>query len=183
MSKLPKVVIVGRANVGKSTLFNRLSTSVKSITLDFAGVTRDFLSDVVSWQGVSFELIDSGGISLKKAEDPLSEKVRQVALTLVEKADLVLFVGDGKIGLLPEDREINKFLLKQKKDVIVVINKIDAQETQEYLHEFQKLGHSDVVAVSAQHGTGSGDLLDSIVKKIGKKETQFICKNVVKSFN
>ena len=84
MSNLPKVVIIGRANVGKSTLFNRLSTKVKSLTLDFAGVTRDFISDTVSWQGLSFELIDSGGISLKKSEDSLTEKVRQIAMNLME---------------------------------------------------------------------------------------------------
>jgi GTPase len=168
MSKLPKVVIVGRTNVGKSTLFNRLSTSVKSLTLDFAGVTRDFIADVVSWKGLSFQLIDSGGISLKKSNDPLTEKVRQVSLTLIEQADLVLFVCDGKTGFLPEDREIYRFIQKLGKDTVVVVNKIDATSTQEHLHEFQRLG-AESVPVSAQHGTGSGELLDSIVSKLEKK--------------
>ncbi len=174
MSNLPKVVIIGRANVGKSTLFNRLSTSVKSLTLDYAGVTRDFISDIVSWQGISFELIDSGGISLKKSEDTLTEKVRQIALNLIESADLVLFVCDGKIGLLPEDREINTFLQKAKKDTLIVVNKIDAESTQQHLYEYQSLGTHDVIPVSAQHGTGSGELLERIVQKLEKKHKDFI---------
>lgn len=174
MSNLPKVVIIGRANVGKSTLFNRLSTKVKSLTLDFAGVTRDFISDTVAWQGLSFELIDSGGISLKKSENLLTEKVRQIALHLIEVADLVLFVCDGKIGLLPEDRELNIFLQKAKKEMIVVVNKIDAESTKQYLYEFQSLGTDDVISVSAQHGTGSGDLLERIVQKLEKKHKDYV---------
>jgi GTPase len=174
MNKLPKVVIVGRMNVGKSTLFNRLSTTVKSLTLDFSGVTRDFIADVVSWQGLSFQLIDSGGISLKKAIDPLTEKVRQIALSLIEQADLVLFVCDGKTGFLPEDREIYKFIQKSHKDAVVVVNKIDSITTQDHLYEFQRLGASDLIAVSAQHGTGSGDLLDHIVTKLEKKHIEYV---------
>jgi GTP-binding protein len=173
MSKLPKVVIVGRANVGKSTLFNRLSVNVKSLTLDFAGVTRDFLSDVITWKGIAFELVDSGGISFKKSQDSLTEKVRMVALSLVEKADLIVFVCDGKVGLLPEDRDINNFLRKHDKDVILAINKIDSHEAQEKSYEFEKLGYDVVVELSAQHGTGSGDLLDEIVKKVATKESNF----------
>lgn len=169
MSKLPKVVIIGRANVGKSTLFNRLSTDVKSLTLDFAGVTRDFIADTVSWGGVSFQLVDSGGISLKKSQDPLTEKVRQLSLSLLEHADIILFVCDGKVGLLHEDREIYTLLQKLSKDTIIVVNKIDSTTAQEHLHEFQRLGNHDVIAISAQHGTGSGELLDCIVAKLGNK--------------
>lgn len=174
MSKLPKVVIVGRANVGKSSLFNRLSTSVKSLTLDYSGVTRDFISDVVSWDGLAFELIDSGGISLKKSQDPLTEKVRQIALMLIEQADLVLFVCDGKTGYLPEDRDINKMIHKMGKDTIVVVNKIDATITQDHMYEFQRLGAGIVIPVSAQHGTGSGDLLETIVEKLKNKQVNHV---------
>src|ERR1700730_14162723 len=106
MSKIGTVVIVGRMNVGKSTLFNRLSTSKKSLTLDFSGVTRDFVKDQVSWQGVTFNLIDTGGISFRKTQDPLQEKVREVAQAQVQAADLVLLICDATVGLLPEDREI-----------------------------------------------------------------------------
>ena len=169
METLPKVVIIGRANVGKSTLFNRLSTSVKSLTLDIAGVTRDFIADTVSWKGITFKLIDSGGISLKKSNDLLTEKVRQVALSLIEQADLVLFVCDGKAGLLPEDREINKFLHKADKDTLVVINKSDASVTIEHLHEFKQLVF-DTITISALHGTGSAELLEAVVQRLEKKQ-------------
>lgn len=174
MNNLPKVVIIGRANVGKSTLFNRLSTTIKSLTLDFSGVTRDFIADVVSWQGFSFQLIDSGGISLKKAQDSLTEKVRQLAFKLIEQSDLILFVCDGKTGFLPEDREIYKMLQKSGKECVVVVNKIDATSTQEHLHEFQRLGSGHLVAVSAQHGTGSGELLELIVSLLEKKHIDHV---------
>ncbi len=173
MDILPKVVIIGRANVGKSTLFNRLSTSVKSLTLDIAGVTRDFIADTVSWKGVTFQLVDSGGISLKKSQDVLTEKVRQIALSLIEQADLVLFVCDGKAGIVPEDREINKFLHKAGKDTIVVVNKIDATTAQEQLYEFKQLGF-DTIAISALHGTGSGEILHEIVKRLENKQVSYV---------
>src|SRR3990172_582323 len=153
MSKMAKVVIVGRTNVGKSTLFNRLSTEVKSITLDYEGVTRDFLTDTVCWQGRCFELIDTGGISLRKTEDSLMDQARVVALALVEKADLILFVCDGKVGILQEDREITKLLHKLGKHVILVVNKIDAKIAQEQVFEFERLGFQTTIPVSAQHGT------------------------------
>ncbi len=173
MSKLPKVVIIGRTNVGKSTLFNRLSTSVKSLILDYEGVTRDFITDVVSWQGTTFQLIDSGGISIKKSTDPLTEKVRQIVFKLLEEADLLLFVVDGKTGLLPEDHEINKLLRKMNKNFIVVMNKIDAKNAREHEHEFQKLG-GDALGISANHGTGIGELLGLIVTKIAKNSSEFV---------
>ena len=101
MKKNPRVVIVGRMNVGKSTLFNRLSVDVKSLTLDYEGVTRDFLKDTIYWQGRCFELIDTGGISLRKTQDPILEMVRTKALDVVKSADIILFVCDAKVGVLP----------------------------------------------------------------------------------
>src|SRR5882724_8528099 len=98
-TKLPMVVLVGRTNVGKSTLFNRLSDNVKAITLDLEGVTRDFLTDTIEWQGHSFELIDTGGISLRKTMDPILSQSRAIALSMIESADIILFVVDGKTGL------------------------------------------------------------------------------------
>src|SRR5262245_49128793 len=117
--KIPQVVIVGRTNVGKSTLFNRLSENVKAITLDLDGVTSDFLRDTISWQGKSFELIDTGGISLRKTQDSLLAQTRAVALSLIGSADIILFVVDGKAGLINEDREIAQLLRKYGKTVFL----------------------------------------------------------------
>ena len=169
MSNLKTVVIVGRMNVGKSTLFNRLSEEVKSLTLDYAGVTRDFIKDRVIWNGTTFELVDTGGISLRKTQDILLEKVRQTALAAVERADLVLFVVDGAIGLLPEDHEVSTLLHRHAKKTILVINKADSHEAQARFAEFFALNHKAMVPISAQHGTGINDLLDMIIELLPKQ--------------
>ncbi|MFA6065873.1 MAG: ribosome biogenesis GTPase Der [Candidatus Babeliaceae bacterium] len=163
MSNIRSVVIVGRMNVGKSTLFNKLSESVRSITLDYAGVTRDFIKDVIEWKNHRFEIIDTGGISLRKTEDIILEKVRQTALDLVQKTDLVVFVVDSLVGVLPEDREIAQLLHKNNKKVILVINKIDNTLAQEHIHEFYKLGFPHTVSISAEHSKGINDVLNEIV--------------------
>lgn len=164
--KLHKVVVVGRANVGKSTLFNRLSTDVKSLTLDYVGVTRDFLKDIVSWNGRSFELIDTGGIQLTPSLDPLTEKVRLKAIELLEQATIVLFVCDGSIGILPEDRSIAKVIHKMGKKTMLLINKYDVKVTHEHLDEFLRLGFKDTLPISAQHGTNTGELLNMVVEQL-----------------
>jgi len=160
MTKLSTVVIVGRMNVGKSTFFNRLSTRVKSITLDYPGVTRDPLKDVATWAGESFNLVDSGGINVRKANDELFQKVRQTVYNLIEQADLILFMVDGITGILPEDREIANYLHKLNKSVILVVNKMDSYQAQANLHEFAGFGFKDIVPISAEHGTSTHDLLD-----------------------
>src|SRR5439155_24652356 len=104
MNKVPTVVIVGRTNVGKSTLFNRISVGTKSITLDREGVTRDIIKEYVSWNNRYFELIDTGGITVKRSPDAIMEQVRQKALAAIEQATIILFVCDGAAGVLPEDR-------------------------------------------------------------------------------
>lgn len=166
MNKLPIVAIVGRMNVGKSTLFNRLSTSVKAITLDYAGVTRDVVKDTVTWQNRSFELIDTGGISFRRSEDKLLEKIREKSLQAVEQADVVVFVGDGVVGIVPEDREIARHLQKLGKHVIIVVNKADTNEAKSHTHEFLALGFKHIVSISAQHGMGIHDVLDAILKDL-----------------
>lgn len=162
-TKLPQVVIVGRTNVGKSTLFNRLSENVKAITLDLEGVTRDFLRDTIAWQGRSFELIDTGGISLRKTQDPILQQSRAVALAMIEAADILLFVVDGKAGLVNEDREIAQLLHKHGKTVFLVVNKVDVKESVENIHEFEGLGFPKSCFISASHGKNIVDLLELIV--------------------
>lgn len=170
MNNLKKVVIVGRMNVGKSTLFNRLSTNVKSITLDYEGVTRDFIKDVVSWQGISFELIDTGGIDVKKSQDPLAESVRKIAINAVESANIILFMVDGITGIMPQELEIARYLRKVGKKVYLVINKSDAKIVQEQSAEFYRLGFDKQFFISAQHGLGIADLLESIVQELQTQE-------------
>ncbi|HBL98598.1 TPA: ribosome biogenesis GTPase Der [Candidatus Dependentiae bacterium] len=166
MSRLPQVAIVGRMNVGKSTLFNRLSNKVKSLTLDFSGVTRDVIKDRVSWLGRDFDLIDTGGISFKKSEDRLQEAVRQKALDALENADVVLFVVDGVAGILSEDEEIAHELRRRGIHTILVVNKEDVRAVQENALEFYSLFHDELVLVSAQHGRGIGDLLSAIINAL-----------------
>src|SRR3990172_9171298 len=131
MSSMRKVAIIGRMNVGKSTLFNQLSTDVKSLTFDYPGVTRDFISDIVTWKGKTFELIDTGGISLKKSINAIEEEVRKRALSLLKEVDLILFVVDGKSGPTIDDQEIVKAIHALKKPIILVVNKIDTNLAKE----------------------------------------------------
>lgn len=166
--ELPTVVIAGRMNVGKSTLFNRLSENVKAITLDFEGVTRDFLSDTIAWQGRSFNLIDTGGISLRKTMDPILSQTRSIALSMVEKADIVLFVVDGSNGLVTEDREIAQQLHKHGKTVFLVVNKMDTKKSEEYQYDFDGLGFTKKCFISAAHGKNIIDLLEFIVEHLSQ---------------
>ena len=172
MSNLSKVVIVGRVNVGKSTLFNRLSTEVKSITFDYPGVTRDFIKDVVSWNKKIFELIDTGGVSLRKTNDVILGEVRQKALSVLQEADVVLFVCDGGVGVVQEDVEISKLLHKLGKKTFLVINKLDNLESEEKQYEFGQLGHTDMFPLSALHARGVGELLDAISESITEKKIE-----------
>ncbi len=164
MSKKAKVMIVGRVNVGKSTLFNRLSRRVKSITLDYEGVTRDFLKEEVSWKDSMFDLIDTGGIHLKKTQDPLFETMRKQILELIKQADVIIFMVDGTVGILPEDRELARFVHKLNKPLILAVNKMDTKQAQERLYEFDRLGIKDIVAMAAEHGKGVSDLLDKVAE-------------------
>lgn len=170
MGKLPEVTIVGRTNVGKSTLFNRLAEKVKSITLDEKGVTRDIVKDTVSWNDRVFELIDTGGIDLLKAETEIESEVSRRALEALDEAKLILFVVDGVSGVLPEDQEIAEILRRHNKKTLLLVNKIDVKEAKENLHEFYTLYHTELIAISAGHGLGIADLLDALVKALPRFE-------------
>lgn len=169
MSKLPRVILMGRTNVGKSTLFNRLSQKVKSITLDRVGVTRDFLQDTVCWQEACFTLIDTGGFQLKKTQDPIYERVSSSVLSLLETADIILFVVDGISGIMQEELDLAKLVHKLNKTTILVINKSDIKETSDHLYQFDRLGFKADIVISAEHGHNVADLLDMIVATLPVK--------------
>lgn len=170
MNAIPKVVIVGRMNVGKSSLFNRLSTEVKSLTLDYEGVTRDVISDRVTWQNRTFDLIDTGGIT-QKSTDPLSAVIRERAYGYIDAADIILFVVDGSTGVLAEDQEVAQSLRKRNKLVFLVVNKSDAKSTQDHYLEFFELYHNKILKISAVHGLGIGELLEEVVKALPPEQT------------
>lgn len=167
MKHVPTVVLVGRMNVGKSTLFNRLSSSIKSMTLDYHGVTRDVIRDIVTWRDRSFELIDTGGLSCltaHKTTDQLLHKVWEQVWNVVKSADVIVMVTDASIGLTPEDREIMRQLRRWSKEhIIIAANKSDNRESEEHIHEFKSLGGTAICSVSAEHSRGMNDLLDEIV--------------------
>jgi len=180
MSTLRRVVIVGRPNVGKSTLFNRLSSDIKSIAYDYAGVTRDFLKEIITWDNHTFDLIDTGGMSMRRQQDDMLEQTRQVALALVKTADVVLFVCDGISGLLPEDREIAKELHKLGKPVVMVVNKMDNSKAYNVHFEFERLGHGKPLDISAQHARGIAELLEAVVSFLPKISSEDSSKVEVK---
>lgn len=166
MNNIPSVVIVGRMNVGKSTLFNKLSAQEKSIAYDYAGVTRDFMTDTLNWQGKTFSLIDTGGIGVHRHADSMQEQVRQRAFEVMQQAAVILFICDGQTGPTLEDEEIARYLHRTKRPVLLVINKIDSQDLvgQEFI--FATLGFAHTIAISAEHGRGIADLLEHVVQAL-----------------
>ena len=154
---LPRVALVGRANVGKSTLFNRICGRRKAITDRRPGSTRDRNYAQVSWQGKDFELIDTGGLLLG-TDDPLLGPASEQARLAIEEAAVVLFLVDARAGLLPDDEAIARQLRRDGKRVLLVVNKSEggAADTS----EFARLGFDDAIAISAEHGESIGDLLD-----------------------
>lgn len=171
---LPLVAIIGRMNVGKSTLFNRLSERVKSMTLDYAGVTRDILKDQVTWKDRTFEIVDTGGISLRKSDDKILEQVRRKAYDMLKKADVIMLVVDGAAGLMAEDREIALTARELNKKIVLVINKWDRKAAEEQQYDFYELNHDAVVGISAEHGTNIIDLLDTVIGFLPHKGVQEI---------
>ena len=160
---MPKVVIIGRPNVGKSTLFNRLIGKRRAIVDETPGVTRDAIRDITEWNGISFDLVDTGGI-VADVEDPLLDAVYKKAVSEAEDADVILFMVDGEDGITAVDERIAELLRPYADRVIVVVNKIDkAGEDSQY--EFYSLGFENVIGISSMHGTRTGDLLDKIVSR------------------
>ena len=159
----PLVAVVGRPNVGKSTLFNRLVGQRVAIVEDTPGITRDRLYHNVEWQGVEFTVIDTGGIILNET-DPLAIQVRGQAEIAMEEADVILFVVDAADGMNPTDEDIANVLRASPRPVILAVNKTDNPRLQMDAAEFYGLGLGEFHTISALHGIGVADLLDDIVK-------------------
>jgi GTP-binding protein len=159
----PIVAIVGRPNVGKSTLFNRLTKTRDALVDDLPGVTRDRIYGGAEWNGVEFTVVDTGGFG---EGQEFSEEIRFQVFQAVEESDLVLFVLDGKAGLSPFDRELLDLLRQTRKPALTVVNKIDSSEQEVHLAEFYRLGIDALVPVSAEHRYGVHDLLDEITSRL-----------------
>ena len=175
MSRKPLVALVGRPNVGKSTLFNRIIGRRLAVVSDVAGTTRDRLYADGEWGGVLFTVIDTGGIEITegRATAPLSEDseqflplIRQQAAVAMQDADVIVQVVDGQSGITAADREVADILRQSKKPVVVAANKLESAKLWDTAYEFYELGLGEVIAVSALHGSGTGDLLDAIVNSL-----------------
>ncbi len=161
--------IVGRPNVGKSTLFNRLTQQKKAIIHESSGVTRDRHYGTSEWTGTFFTVVDTGGY-VQGSDDIFEEEIRKQVLIAVEEADVILFVVDVTTGITDLDEEVAKILRKTSKPVFVVVNKVDNTSLQFESHIFYKLGFENLFNISSINGSGTGDLLDSVVKAFPKKD-------------
>ena len=162
------VAIVGRANVGKSTIFNRMVGERISIVEDVAGVTRDRIYAKASWLTKEFSVIDTGGIELENAS--FTTQIKMQAEIAIEEADVIVFVVNGREGITKED--VARLLQKSRKPIILVVNKIDDNQFRDYIYEFYALGVGDPIPVSGSHGIGIGDLLDQIINQLDLQDEE-----------
>ena len=176
---LGTVAVVGFPNVGKSTLVNRLSATREAVVFETPGVTRDRKEVVCEWAGKRFVLVDTGGVDVADPS-PLTQDVAEQAQRAVEEADLVLFVVDARIGVTPGDEEIAAILRKARRPIVVVANKVDDPQGEAAALEFHRLGLGDPIAVSAMHGHGTGDLLDSIVAALPGEGRQEVGEDAIR---
>ncbi|RKD34322.1 ribosome biogenesis GTPase Der [Thermohalobacter berrensis] len=169
----PVVAIVGRPNVGKSTLFNRIAGRRIAIVEDTPGVTRDRIYAEGEWLNNYFTIIDTGGIE-PDTSDVILSKMRSQAEIAIETADVILFIVDGKAGITSADREVANMLRKNHKNVILVCNKVDTHILPDTFYEFYELGLGDPIPISASQGLGTGDLLDEVIKRFPEdKDTEY----------
>jgi len=175
----PIVAIVGRPNVGKSTLFNRIAGERIAIVEDTPGVTRDRIYAQAEWVSKHFTIIDTGGIE-PDSEELIPKKMRQQAELAMDMAQVILFVVDGKAGLTPADRDVALMLLKTKKPVLLVVNKVDNKNLPDDFYDFYELGFGEPIPVSSSIGLGTGDLLDEVVKNFPQDMDTELDEDVVK---
>ncbi|MBU1913433.1 MAG: ribosome biogenesis GTPase Der [Candidatus Omnitrophica bacterium] len=160
-----KVVIVGRPNVGKSTLFNRILQKRKAIVEEFGPTTRDRITAIVKWSGKTFELIDTPGLDFEKKEN-LSKLIEKQIMFGIKEADQLIFVCDAISGILQMDYRICDMLRKADKSIILAVNKVDSRNLMQKMSDFYKLGFGEPMSISSLHGLGIGDLLDKVADNI-----------------
>lgn len=164
------VAIIGSPNVGKSTIFNRIIGTRRSIIDDEPGVTRDRLYANATWLTKEFRIIDTGGIEI--ANRPFQEQIRAQAEMAIDEADVIVYIVDGQVGVTNDDQEIAKMLYKSNKPIILAVNKIDDISKIADIYEFSTLGLGEPIAISGAHSIGVGDLLDRIVKLLPESEPE-----------
>lgn len=174
------VAFIGKPNVGKSTIFNRIIGERRSIIEDTPGVTRDRLYAKAMWLGKEFRVIDTGGIELQDA--PFQESIKMQAEIAMEEADVIVYIGDGRSGVDSNDEYICSLLRKWKKPVILAVNKIDDGHLLDRIYEFYSLGLGDPIAISGIHGVGIGDMLDKIIENFPSKTYEDYDESVKFSF-
>lgn len=176
---LPLVAVVGRPNVGKSTIFNRIIGQRLAIVEDQPGITRDRLYAKAEWAGRFFHLIDTGGIEVFDA-DELLKSVRAQAELAIEEADVILFVVDLRTGITGDDEEVARMLYRSGKPVVLAVNKVDNLEMAAEIYDFYRLGFGDPHGVSGTHGTGFGDLLDAVVAHLPEEQEDDYGEDVIR---
>lgn len=174
----PVVAIVGRPNVGKSTIFNRIVGERISIVEDVPGVTRDRIYSSAEWLTHEFNIIDTGGIEI--GDEPFLEQIRQQAEIAIDEADVIIFLTNGREGVTAADEEVAKILYRSNKPVVLAVNKIDNPDMRDVIYDFYALGFGEPFPISGAHGLGLGDLLDEVVKRFPKSSKQEYDDDVIK---
>lgn len=180
MGYKPVVTVVGRPNVGKSTLFNRLIGGRHAIVEDHPGVTRDRLYRDCEWVGKYFTLVDTGGIDFIEKNDSILAQVRKQAQIAIDQADVILLLVDGRTGVTTADENLGEILRRSQKPVILVVNKVEDFKQNDKIYEFYQLGLGDPVAISASHGLNVGDLLDKVVSYFKDIDTEEYEPDIIK---
>lgn len=174
----PVIAIVGRPNVGKSTIFNRIVGERVSIVEDVPGVTRDRIYSSGEWLTHDFNIIDTGGIDI--GDEPFLEQIRQQAEIAIDEADVIIFMTNGREGVTAADEEVAKILYKSRKPVVLAVNKVDNPEMKDQIYDFYALGFGDPFPISGSHGLGLGDLLDEAAKHFPKFDGPDYADDVIK---
>ncbi|EAG3573304.1 ribosome biogenesis GTPase Der [Listeria monocytogenes] len=174
----PVVAIVGRPNVGKSTIFNRIVGERVSIVEDVPGVTRDRIYNSAEWLGKEFNIIDTGGIDL--SDEPFLEQIRAQAEIAIDEADVIIFITNGREGVTDADEQVAKILYRSNKPIVLAINKVDNPEMRDQIYDFYSLGFGEPYPISGSHGLGLGDMLDAVRAHFPKEEEEEYSDDTVK---